>query len=526
MISRFRTLGWCTFAFAICLAVAALWDRSSDDEVSAMAPGLKLDQQDSSGEETSVALQGKIEAPAERESVVAPPTTASEITRKQRDWKNPRAGCIGGTVTLLDGDPLPNVEVQVKQVSQAESWNAVSENTTTNDAGLFKFTDLPEGAYELTVSSPWPLPIQDPRTVEPGNSPIVLAVDAIVVRAQITDTFDDVSLIDRILCTRTDSQSPPDDLLDTYGKATSLNMEDGEARAAFIDRLMADLDEAIELEKVNPGAPRPARRPMPGQWIQHADFVLPASSCLSFSFKSVTDALFSSPFTEKAVPFLGTVPAGQPSGSQVLELSQDSADFGTLVIRLEQPGLRKGAILRVNQVKHNGVIIFLVNDRSYCRKPGVLGLPLYALTPGLYELQVSLSGGDSVVLDQSEIQAYVSGGMTTEHRLKASASARLTITAEATGPYPQGSFADLKVQKPGSLTWQSLPLHTRDNRNGRHLTFRKSAVLVGGPAGVSDPTESGEYRLRLTLPGHIPLEQTIEVRAGEANEFTLELQAE
>ncbi len=512
MILRIRFSAWALCLVALFGTVLFLWNHGDAEGAVALTPQQKTER---SGEQTGAAhLIGPLaqgDSPDARE-VRAPaiPEGAATVTRSA-------TGRLEGQVTLLNGEPLANVHVEAKQAIPGGVEGAFIAKEQTNEAGSFRFSYLPEGTYELTVSSHWDLPVQNSRQHRTDGEPVVLAVDAVVVRAQIKAPFSELLHVSYIDCSRYDPNAPAQSRFSSQGEKTTLSSESEEARAS-LDRYHEYIESSILKESVE-GYPIES---VIGEWIQHANFVLPTTA--SFSFRS--ELRFDSHNAASQETYYGVLHSGQPSGTTTLELSTTPEDLGSLVIGIKEVALPKSARLQLVWMKHDGQDLFPLDHSTSTPRSGGTQLSFHGLTPGLYEVQVRLSNGGILMLKETTFEAFISGHMTTEHILKTTLWTRLQVSAKSLATVPPETFAKMKIKKPGSSTWQTMLLHTRGMSSGFSTTYLKSAVQVGGPPGVSDPIPPGTYSIQLSLPGHQLLEKTIELDTGEINVVTLELQPE
>ncbi len=512
MILRIRFSAWALCLVALFGTVLFLWNRGDAEGAVALTPQQKTER---SGEQTEAAhLMGPLaqgDSPDARE-VRAPaiPEGAATVTRSA-------TGRLEGQVTLLNGEPLANVHVEAKQAIPDGVEGAFIAKEQTNEAGSFRFSYLPEGTYELTVSSHWDLPVQNPKRNRTDGEPVVLAVDAVVVRAQIKASYGELHAVNEIDCSRYEPVAPVQLRFPSQSEKTTLTGESEEARASLeryheyaVDSI---LDEAVE--------PCPAESVL-GEWTQHADFVLPTTATFLFS----SELPFGHYNTASQRVYYGVMHSGQPSGTTTLELSTTPKDLGSLVIGIQETTLPKSARLQLVWMKHDGRDLSPLDRSTSTPWSGRTQLSFHGLPPGLYEVQVRLSNGGLISLKEATFEAFISRNMTTEHVLKTTLWTRLQVSANSPTVVPPGTFAKLKIKKPGSSTWQTMLLHTREMSGGFSTTYLKSAVQIGGPPGTSDPIPPGTYSIQLSLPGHQLLERTIELATGEINEVTLELQPE
>ncbi len=522
MISHFRTLKWGVGLAALVLTGLALWQIGAErQDPSALEP---LHEQEamaqSQGSSDLAGLQEPL-GPAVGHRVLA--STGSERAAKAERVEGTEFGSIAGRVELLNGERLKDVLVVAMPKQFTKGGTPFPPGARTDEQGLFRLPKLALGSYVLHVrprakeAAQWTLPIRGENTYETGQKSVELAVDALIVRVETKEQKGAFNLPWAIQCTRVDAGDIADKNTDYQEECTT-----HESGNAVHNKALEDfMDLAYEsIDSDNPPLPHD----VPGQWISHAQFVLPTTS--TFLFQSDASLFLEEPARSAPSEFFGTLKAGHPSGSMTLQLSRTPSTLGTIVLRLDQFELPDGARLKVSSMTHNGCRYAPKCDDSTLSKFGRAELILTGLMPGEYTLHLTLSGTQKFILLDKEIQVALTGGSTAIRNLTTSEWGTMKIKVISSGPVEPRTSAEIAVKKPGSVAWQHLPMPYSGGGAVGMRYIPRTLITVGAPPMLSSPMEPGEYVLRITLPGHATLEQTVHVELGANDLVTLELHPE
>ncbi|MCP5021412.1 MAG: carboxypeptidase regulatory-like domain-containing protein [bacterium] len=432
-------------------------------------------------------------------------------------------GSIAGRVELLTGEPLKDVLV----VATPEIPNAgifpFPPGARTGEHGLFRLPKLAVGSYVLHVrprakeAAQWALPIRGENTYETGQESVVLAVDALIVRVETKVQKGAFNLPWAIQCTRIDAGDVVDGGSDYQEECTT-----HESGNEVYDKALGDFMD-LAYESIDSDDP-PLPHDVPGQWISHAQFILPTTS--TFLFQSDASLFLEGPAHSTPSDFYGTLKAGHASGSMTLQISRTPSTLGTIVLRIDQFELPDGARLKVSSMTHNGCRYAPKCDDSTLSKFGRAQLTLSGLMPGEYTLHLTLSGTEKFILIDKDVQITLTAGSTADRNLTTSEWGTMKIKVISSGPVEPRTSAEIAVKKPGSVAWQHLPMPYSGGGAVGIRYIPRTLITVGAPPKLSSPMEPGEYVLRVTLPGHATLEQTVHVELGANDLVTLELHPE
>jgi hypothetical protein len=422
-------------------------------------------------------------------------------------------GSIVGRVTLLDGTPVPGVRVDATPVTLATAEYGFDADTETDATGRFELQGLELGTYKLSVSSSWDLSINGSNTHKTGSDSVELAIDASTVWLQAVHLDGKPAKVKRILC----SEVNPNGAMETgliYAIARiqqTLGAQAPPLSAGDVEEYRIPIGDAAE----NTTHERPT---------DTAQFILPTTK--TFRFESNHMSLDDPSIQQRGRTFYGLLAAGKPSGVHLLKLLENPPSLGTIQLIINQPALPDRASLNVWKVKVNGDSILPPTRDSLPAKSGTVEMTFPALMPGDYEIRIELNNSGLVRLTQNTVRLTVHAGMLETRNLETTEHGTLHICARTAHPTDAGTFATVSLQRPGSSEWKAAMLHTREAYPGGSKSVRKPAVLVGGPAGVSEPLPAGKYGLRIRLPGHTPVEKSVLLGQGETKTVSVELQAE
>lgn len=522
MISHFRTLKWGVGFAALVLTGLVLWQVGAEGHgASALEP---LHEQEAGAQPQGSADLAGLQKPLD--SAVGHRVLAS--TGSKPDTKTDRVertefGSIAGRVELLTGERLKDVLVVAMPEEFSKGGTPFPPGARTDEQGLFRLPKLAVGSYVLHVrplakeAAQWTLPIRGENTHETGQEAVVLAVDALIVRVETQVQKGAFNLPWAIQCTRIDAGDLADRNTDYQEECTT-----HESGNAVHNKALEDFM-ALAYESIDSDDP-PLPHGVPGQWSSHAQFILPTTS--TFLFQSDASLFLEGPAQSAPSEFFGTLDAGQPSGSMTLLLSRTPSTLGTIVLRIDQFELPDDARLRVSSMTYNGARYSPKCDDSTLSKFGRAQLTLSGLMPGEYTLHLTLRGGKKFILVDKEIQVALTAGTTETRNLGTSEWGTMQIKVTCSGPVEPKNPAEITMKKPGNVAWQHLPMPSSGGGAVGMRYIPRTLIPVGASPRISFPMEPGEYLLRVTLPGHATLEQTVHLESGANDLVTLELHPE
>ncbi len=500
---------------AVCGLLAFYWDPGGAPE------SLTLESNPEQEHDQELPTPGDLKEPLAprnvqeaRESVAPRDGKAATIPAKME------RGELAGKVMLLNGDPAPNVVVSATLLPQSPGGMHSPITAIANGQGAFRFPSIPAGPRELSVESGlvngtrWPLELQGTRTFSTGSKAIELRVNAITLQVETLPLEDNYDMIQKLRCSRVDESG----LVDRSSAFQEWDVT-YESRA---NGVVSTNRKTLTLSQVNDLLSATNQNQVPQGRIGHATFVVPTGSAYVLRESQSSDRSRQDFYKSK---FSALLDNGCPSSTIMLVLEETPSAFGKIKLRIDQPALPDKATLSAFITSFNGSPYIPHGNPIAQAKYGFAELSIGGLLPGKYKLRVDLQSAGLVQLLESSINVDIGAGVTEVYDLKSSEWGVLRVRATAPGTVKSSTFAQLSVQKPDQDQWIPLALHTREEYPGGSQTVRRSAVLVNGAAGVSDPLPPGEYRLRLALPGHATLEQSVHVRPGE-NKVALALRLE
>lgn len=425
-----------------------------------------------------------------------------------------------GRVELLDGEPLPAVVVTATQVMPEGSFHQEVHSLVSDAEGTFQFLEVDPGEYTIQVFPNYDnsleviLPVRGGPNFATGPEPVVVAVDALLVRTLVRPLPNAQNLPGTVSCT----ESRADGFVDIGWGPTTRPIEhsaEGADAAKEMKRFNQDLFHANLADGPGPS-------PLRGQWTCQAEFLLPTTN--SFRFQTAGTPFLHSDKAPLAPAYYALLPAGIPSGKVDLELSQNPTTLGTIELQLSHPSIPDGARLGIIAIRHNEVPYMANNFKSKPTAFGLTRLSMEGLVPGDYYLHLQLHDAGLVRLKETSIRLDVVGGATSFHELATAECGTLRVSARAPHAPKATQFANLECMRPGETPWRPLSLTTRERYPGGSRIHQKSAVLLDGEAGVSSPLFPGEYKLRLTPPSQAPLIQTIVLGSGEEKHVRFHIQ--
>jgi hypothetical protein len=499
----------------------AVWTLQRGKEPSALEMQRAPEAADPGGEFTASNLRG-LEVELGGREVLAAVRASDGRSQPAAQEASPRnTEPLSGRVTLLSGDPLPNVVVYATSTVLSADGIKISAMAYTDRNGSFQYTGLQSGSYSLAVTTnmnsswDWKLPIQGHEIFKTGSQPAVLAVDAVVVKVQSPGQKERKHMPDSFRC----FHAPTGEIAD----------EAHRSRVQMAHLKRGTPDEGFDLksflkDSLDNAAWSPFATEVSGPWTSHAAFILPTTS--AFSFRSESSVSPNSLSWTPPRKYFGTLQAGQPSGFMMLKLTDATPDLCTVILRIDQPRLPDAARLSLRQTSFDGAV-YLPRAHEYAAaKLGFMELTIKDLMPGQYVFSLVLRNAGLVQLLDKKIDLELLAGTTEVRDLSTREWSLLHVKAITASPVARQTFAKVEIQHPGTAQWQPIPLHSREIYPGGSRTQLRSAVRVGGPAGASEALLPGEYRLRVTLPGYRPQDQAAPQGPGETNTFTFDLQAQ
>ncbi|MDF1838078.1 MAG: carboxypeptidase-like regulatory domain-containing protein, partial [Planctomycetota bacterium] len=212
MIARSSLAKW-GFGLAISLLVfLVIWTVQREKKPSALEVQRAAETPAPATELPASELQGPGMEPAGREVLAATKLKLSSTNPSAQTASPANTGSLSGKVTLLSGEPLPNVVVYATSTAPPADGITFSALALTDRNGSFEHTGLQPGTFILAVtpnmdeSGDWNLPIQGNDLFRTGGESIVLAVDAVVVKVQSPGQENRKHMPDSFRCSRSPAQ--------------------------------------------------------------------------------------------------------------------------------------------------------------------------------------------------------------------------------------------------------------------------------------------------------------------------------
>jgi hypothetical protein len=450
----------------------------------------------------------------------SPEAEGSSSPEADKDVTSEKApGQIWGRVELLSGDVLPNVSVKATSLARTDKSFVTSTEQITDEEGVFRFPELPQGFYKIEVhpniDSPddWVFPIQGGDTFGTGDDLAIVAIDAFSVRMPVATDAPREDLPASVNCTQVSKEG----YIDLFSPSTNRGVTYLEGDEEDRMGTSGILEESIATAR---GDEQPRLNPQEAS-IGFVEFLLPATHSYLFSTRG---GAYETTVRARPAPLYGFLSADAPSGKIDILLSRTPSSLGSIQLNLDHPALQDSARFSVKEFVFNGANDPFPDFDSASAMFGHAELRFDGLMPGTYVIQTELENSDLLRMASHSIEIYVTGGASETREVLATEWAALLVTANPSHPPGPHSFASVRLQHPGQTTWHNIILHSPEPFPGGHRALRASAVTVGGPTGTSDPLPPGEYRLRITLPGHAAQERAVTLRPGDKKQVTFTMQ--
>ncbi len=461
----FLLLGVALALFACYLLLQKSPDQEAED-LGTPQPPIAQDADDIKAERAALAAP---RAETTKRTVADKSPAAEPVSQREEvdaDKAQHQLGTLRGIVVLGDGTPVEKFRVHAQLITNDSGAPPMKRRVLTDKRGGFVIDGLPKGDYQFVLPSEMNWDPRQPTKFETDGDAIRLVVDALLV------TFRNVL--------------PSGEATTMESLQVSSHWEEGKPRTTCSKRTFPGSRESVD-------------------------------RVLSSNRKHVVRSEGS-----EGHFYFGLIESGTPSGHILMDLIHDHPDFGALIVHVNQPELPEGAALSLSSLELNGGTCF-TQSLPAVQQQGKIRLEVGGLLPGHYALELNLESGGYVALIQDQPKLSVDAGGVHELHLDTRIGGVLKVQVHSSIEMDERSQADVEYHKLGEMEWA--PLWATTYWDGNSSSSGNSA-FVEGPAAVTAPIPSGHYTIRVSLKGHTPQEQNVQVVTSTTQKIEMTLYPE